>query len=763
MPTAAPGESAVADVGRLYAALNTQLPGLATISRALAVGDDLEPGRGPRAAARRTSPRGRRGPADRGVIARPAGPGRPRRARRARRRRPRRRGRRARSRGRAGRARGDRRAAAHAARADGRGSPPPPPPSACSRACSAAPRSRTCSPTCSRSAPTAAARCPSWSPTSRGRRPRPPRPLAALATTAAAASRPAAHSAATLGRLRATGVRPLNIAKHRAEPKELLGSDARRGDRCAQAVRRPRVGDRQRGLAPGRNAAGAARRAGRGDGAERLGQVDAAGVPGRPAAGHRGRAVRVRDAARRGQAARARQAPREHRRRRRPGRRARRSGTTRPSARGSRSAHGSRASAASRRARRASELLERVGLEGREKSKRAELSGGEQQRAALCVAIAVQPKLLLVDEVTGQLDAATGRAILELLDTARAGGAGDRPARHPRPARGRPRHTRRDDPRRPPDRRAARHERAPLGLRRRRRPDPARPRRPAQRRHRGHGGGRDRPRRGRPQRHRQARLKPSSRSAPEPRAARNSSSLEHVRRRFRTKAETVDAVRGVTLALKAGAFHALVGPSGCGKTTLLHLIAGLDRPDHGRVTLANTTSPTRPATSSRSCARSTSRSSRRSRASSPASPPATTSRSASGRAASTAKTARAKAQDALQEVGLGELAKRSAGGLSGGERQRVALARALATDASLIVADEPTANLDEANAIKVAELLQAQRRRRHLHRLRHPRRLGHGARDDGDRDARRARRPGRRRRRGPARDRVRPFNRRSGR
>ena len=59
----------------------------------------------------------------------------------------------------------------------------------------------------------------------------------------------------------------------------------------------------------------------------------------------------------------------------------------------------------------------------------------------------------------------------------------------------------------------------------------------------------------------------------------------------------------------------------------------------------------------------------------------------------------------MQEVGLGELAKRPASGLSGGERQRVALARALATDARLIVADEPTANLDEANAIRVAELL----------------------------------------------------------
>ena len=110
----------------------------------------------------------------------------------------------------------------------------------------------------------------------------------------------------------------------------------------------------------------------------------------------------------------------EHGRRRRPGRAqgARRRPGRRRADRAARTARGHRA--ASRRARRASELLERVGLEGREKAKRAELSGGEQQRAALCVAIAVQPKLLLVDEVTGQLDAATGRAILELLRSSRS-------------------------------------------------------------------------------------------------------------------------------------------------------------------------------------------------------------------------------------------------------------------------------------------------------------------------------------------------------
>jgi ABC-type lipoprotein export system ATPase subunit len=73
--------------------------------------------------------------------------------------------------------------------------------------------------------------------------------------------------------------------------------------------------------------------------------------------------------------------------------------------------------------------------------------------------------------------------------------------------------------------------------------------------------------------------------------------------------------------------------------------------------------------------------------------------------------ARVAAHEALEQLGLQDLAQRAAQGLSGGERQRVALARALATRAPLIVADEPTANLDEANAIKVAELLATTARR----------------------------------------------------
>ena len=356
--------------------------------------------------------------------------------------------------------------------------------------------------------------------------------------------------------------------------------------------------------------------------------------------------------------------------------------------------------------RRADELLERVGLEGRGKAKRSELSGGEQQRAALCVAIAVRPKLLLVDEVTGQLDAATGRAILELLASlANDEGATVLLATHdPRAAEIAGRTVTIRDGRvtgelhghngrrwvfvddgglirlDPDDLRAAGIERqAEVAI------GPgavvlrgagAKPRAVEPPRTRSHGG-------------------------------EELVRLEHVRRRFRTRAEAVDAVAGVNLALKAGAFHALVGPSGCGKTTLLHLIAGLDRADHGTVTLAGIPLKTQDRAQLAGL-----------RAEYVAVVPQVSTlvgglpaldNVALGLRARGLKPGEAKrrAQAALDEVGLGDLAKRSASGLSGGERQRVALARALATHAPLIVADEPTANLDEANAIRVAELLAA--------------------------------------------------------
>lgn len=354
--------------------------------------------------------------------------------------------------------------------------------------------------------------------------------------------------------------------------------------------------------------------------------------------------------------------------------------------------------------RRAYELLERVGLGGREHARRAQLSGGEQQRAALCVAIAARPKLLLVDEVTGQLDAATGRDILELLkELAHDQQATVLLATHD------PRATEVAD--RTVTIRDGRVTGEYQGRNGRRyvfvddggvlRLDPG-----------------DLEAAGIAA-HAEVRLAPGAvilRGADHPtlrvveptRPAPGGAELvrlEHVRRRFRTRAETVDAVAGVTLAFKTGAFHALVGPSGCGKTSLLHLIAGLDRPDHGRVIVAG-------ADLTHASRAQLARIRRDDIAVVPQVSALVAGLSALDNVALAlrargVRNARPRALHALQQLGLRELAHRGAGGLSGGERQRVALARALATHARLIVADEPTANLDEASAIAVADLLAA--------------------------------------------------------
>ncbi|MDA0170254.1 ATP-binding cassette domain-containing protein [Solirubrobacter taibaiensis] len=353
---------------------------------------------------------------------------------------------------------------------------------------------------------------------------------------------------------------------------------------------------------------------------------------------------------------------------------------------------------------RAELLLARVGLEGRGQARRAQLSGGEQQRAALCVAIAARPRLLLVDEVTGQLDANTGRGILELLKAlAHDEGAAVLLATHdPRATEVADRTVTIRDGRVTGEyqgRNGRRYVFVDDGGLLRLDPDDLQAA--------GIAGNAEVSLapgalilRGT----HKAQLRDVS-HRPELKGGDELVRLEHVRRRFRTRAETVDAVAGVNLALKAGAFHALVGPSGCGKTSLLHLIAGLDRPDHGRVTIGH-----------HDLSHEDRAGLARVRRELIAVVPqvsalvaglSTLDNVALGLRArgTTAKVAKQAAYAALAELDLQDLAHRPAGGLSGGERQRAALARAFATNAALIVADEPTANLDEANAIKVAELL----------------------------------------------------------
>jgi putative ABC transport system ATP-binding protein len=168
----------------------------------------------------------------------------------------------------------------------------------------------------------------------------------------------------------------------------------------------------------------------------------------------------------------------------------------------------------------------------------------------------------------------------------------------------------------------------------------------------------------------------------------------------------VTALDHVNLSVEAGEFVAIMGPSGCGKSTLLHLLGGLDRPSDGRVVIDgqpinelsddNLTKlrrrkigfvfqfynliPVMDATEN-------------------AALPVTLD------GISPAK-AMAKAKDWLEKVGLGNRLKNRPDQLSGGQQQRVAVARALVAEPALVLADEPTGNLDSHASDEIAALLR---------------------------------------------------------
>lgn len=170
--------------------------------------------------------------------------------------------------------------------------------------------------------------------------------------------------------------------------------------------------------------------------------------------------------------------------------------------------------------------------------------------------------------------------------------------------------------------------------------------------------------------------------------------------------ETV-ALRGVDLAVEAGEFTALVGPSGSGKSSLLHLLAGLDLPTEGEVWLGGVL---------------LSRLSRGERARMRLEkiglvfqaynllPVLTALENAAFvlelRGVSRAERER-RALAALEALGLKDKAGRFPRQLSGGEQQRVAVARALAAEPLIVLADEPTANLDSRNGLALIERMKA--------------------------------------------------------
>jgi putative ABC transport system ATP-binding protein len=181
--------------------------------------------------------------------------------------------------------------------------------------------------------------------------------------------------------------------------------------------------------------------------------------------------------------------------------------------------------------------------------------------------------------------------------------------------------------------------------------------------------------------------------------------VSEVHKYFQRGSERIDVLNGLSLDVEEGEFLALMGPSGSGKTTLLNLVAGLDRPSTGEVWV------------------------RDQRISSMSEtqlahwrtrnlgfifqfyhllPVLTAFRNVEMPLLLMPLTAAQRRQQvltALEIVGLGERVNHRPGQLSGGQQQRVGIARAIVTDPALIVADEPTGDLDAKSAEEILNLL----------------------------------------------------------
>jgi putative ABC transport system ATP-binding protein len=181
--------------------------------------------------------------------------------------------------------------------------------------------------------------------------------------------------------------------------------------------------------------------------------------------------------------------------------------------------------------------------------------------------------------------------------------------------------------------------------------------------------------------------------------------IDNVRKVYRRDAEEIVVLDGLTLDVAQGEFVALMGPSGSGKTTLLNLIAGIDKPTTGRVIVADTEVS---ALSEAQLAHWRSRHVGFIFQFYNLIPVLTAVENVELPLLLTnlrRKERRERALTALRVVGLADRAKHYPRQLSGGQEQRVAIARAIVTDPSVLVADEPTGDLDARSADEILELI----------------------------------------------------------
>jgi lipoprotein-releasing system ATP-binding protein len=189
---------------------------------------------------------------------------------------------------------------------------------------------------------------------------------------------------------------------------------------------------------------------------------------------------------------------------------------------------------------------------------------------------------------------------------------------------------------------------------------------------------------------------------------------ESLSKTYAGEAAPITVFRNLFFELPVGVFAAVMGPSGVGKSTLLHLLGGIDRPDAGRVEVFGVSLADLP--------------------------PAERARFRNARigfvfqfhhllpeftaeenvafphriAGLSSGSARQLARELLERVGLADRGAHRARALSGGEQQRVAIARALARNPGLLLADEPTGNLDAESAARVFDLLEQLHRERRM-------------------------------------------------